>query len=89
MQTGGGELLHDPRGALGADHALVQRVVGVALDVTYLTISQCNSNTAAAGAHIASGRLDFHIAIIKVALLGRVLHGISRSEGATFTDTTL
>ncbi len=48
-------LLHDARRALGADHALVQRVVGVAVDVADLAVAQVHANAAAAGAHVAGG----------------------------------
>ncbi len=52
------DLLHDPRGALGADHALVQRVLGVAVDVAQLAVAQVHADAAAAGAHVARGGLD-------------------------------
>ncbi len=48
-------LLHDARGALRADHALVQRVVGVAVDVAHLAVLQVDADAAATGAHVASG----------------------------------
>jgi hypothetical protein len=52
-QPRGRVLLHDPRAALGADHALVQRVVGVAVDVADLAVAQVHADAAAAGAHVA------------------------------------
>ena len=55
-------LLHDARGALGADHTLVQRVRRVAVDVAHLgavfPLGEVHPNTATAGAHVAGGALD-------------------------------
>jgi hypothetical protein len=36
-------LLHDARRALGADHALVQRVVGIAVDVAHHAVTQMHA----------------------------------------------
>jgi hypothetical protein len=52
-------LLHDAGAALGADHPLVDRVVGIAVDVADLSLAQVHPDAAAAGAHVARGRLDF------------------------------
>jgi hypothetical protein len=52
-------LLHDAGAALGADHALVERVVGVAVDVAHLPVDQMHADAAAAGAHVAGG--FFHL----------------------------
>ena len=38
-EAGRGVLLHDPRGTLRADHALIQGVIGVALDVAHLPVA--------------------------------------------------
>ena len=46
-------LLHDPRRTLGADHAVVQRVVGIAVDVPDLAVAQVHADAAAARAHVA------------------------------------
>src|SRR5690606_14070774 len=51
-------VLHDPARALGADHALVDRVRGIALDVAYLAAVHPHLDAAAAGAHVAGGRAD-------------------------------
>src|SRR3546814_4183775 len=56
-------VLHDPGRALGADHALVDRVRGVALDVAdHLVLAPAvgepHLDAAAAGAHVAGGGLD-------------------------------
>ncbi len=51
-------LLHDARGALGADHALVQRVLRVAVDVAHRAVAQVHADAAAARAHVAGGALD-------------------------------
>ena len=56
------DLLHDPRGALRADHALVDRVGGVAVDVAHLravlALPKVHADAAAARAHVAGGALD-------------------------------
>ena len=77
-----GVLLHDPRGALGADHALVQRVVGVAVDVAYLAVAQVHADAAAAGAHVARG-------LAHLGMRSRALHlrgGISSLRGHDLPD---
>ena len=48
-------LLHDPRRALGADHALVQRVVGVAVDVAHLGRPAGGRGCRSGRAHVAPG----------------------------------
>ena len=74
-------LLHDAGAALGADHALVQRVVRVALDVADLTVAQVHANAAAAGAHVTGGFFDFGATGVAVAVDGRVLHrGVPRGH---------
>jgi hypothetical protein len=50
-------LLHDAGAALGADHALVERMVGVAVDVAHLPVDHVHADAAAAGAHVAGGFL--------------------------------
>ena len=47
--------LHDPRRALGAEHALVHRVIAIALDIRDLAILHVHVDAAAAGAHVAGG----------------------------------
>ena len=59
-QPAGRIMLHDPGAALGADHAAVDRVVAVALDIadqrrTVRAVPQVHVDAAAAGAHIAGG----------------------------------
>ena len=53
-------LLHDSRRPLGADHALVQRVLRVALDRANfgaaLALTQVDADAAAARTHVAGGR---------------------------------
>ena len=51
-------LLHDAARALGADHALVERVLGIAVDVAHLAVAQVHADAAAARAHVARGGLD-------------------------------
>jgi len=58
-QARGRILLHDARCALGTDHALVERVIGIAVDVADLAVFQMHANAAATGAHVAGGDLDF------------------------------
>src|SRR6185503_14024681 len=50
-------LLHDPRRALRADHALVQRMMGIAVDVAHPALAQMHADAAAARAHVAGGGL--------------------------------
>src|SRR5262249_23673630 len=57
-EAGGRVLIHDPRGALAAEHPLVHGVVGIALDVADPPILQMHPDPAAAGAHVAGRRLD-------------------------------
>ena len=54
-QPGRRIVIHDPGRALGAEHALVHRVVAVALDVANAAVLQMNLDAAAAGAHVAGG----------------------------------
>jgi hypothetical protein len=58
-QTRGGILLHDAGSALGADHALIQRMFGIAFDIAHFTAAQRHLDAAAAGAHVAGGGFDF------------------------------
>ena len=51
-------MLHDPGRALAAQHALVDRVVAVALDVANLAVLQVHLDAATAGAHVAGRGLD-------------------------------
>ena len=51
-------MLHDPRRALGAEHALIDGMVPIAFDVADLTILQVDFDAASAGTHVAGGRLD-------------------------------
>ena len=53
------QVLHDARGALAAQHALVDGVVGVPLDVTHLPVAHVHADTAAAGTHVTGGFVDF------------------------------
>ena len=48
-------MLHDAGRALGAQHAAIDRVVAVALDVADLAVLDVDVDAAAAGAHIAGG----------------------------------
>ena len=52
-------LLHDARCALRADHAPVDRVLGIAVDVTDFAAAQVHAYAAAARAHVARGLPDF------------------------------
>ena len=68
-------LLHDPRAALGADHALVQRMIGVAVDVAHLAIAQMHPDTAPASAHVTGRLLDLDATDEAVRMTGWILHG--------------
>jgi hypothetical protein len=48
-------LLHNPGAAFGADDSLVEGMVWVALDVPYLSFTQCDADTTAASAHVTGG----------------------------------
>ncbi len=56
--SGGRLLLHDSRRPFGADHTLVERVFGVAVDVTNLAVTEVHPNATATCAHVAGGGLD-------------------------------
>jgi hypothetical protein len=51
-------LLHDAGRTLGADHTLIEGVIGIALDIAYLAVAQGHADAAATGAHVAGGVLD-------------------------------
>ena len=48
-------MLHDACAALGAEHALVYRMIAVALDIGNLAVLHVHIDAAATGAHVASG----------------------------------
>src|SRR5438552_1967361 len=56
-QSRGRVLLHDPGRALGAEHALVDRVVTIALDEADLAVFERDLDAAATGAHVAGREL--------------------------------
>src|SRR3546814_3013310 len=51
-------VLHDAGRALGTEHALVHRMVGIALQIADLAVLEVDVDAAAAGAHVAGGLLD-------------------------------
>ena len=59
------DLLHDARCTLGANHAFIERVIRVAIDVAHLgpilAAPQMHANAAATRAHVAGGALDLGI----------------------------
>src|SRR5690606_23607968 len=74
-------VLHDPRGALGAEHALVHRVVAVSFDVADAAVLQAHVDAAAAGAHVAGGLLDLVRDLRRrVDLLGRAREVLQEHE---------
>ncbi len=74
-------LFHRAGRALRADHALVQRVRRVAVDVADLAVAQVHANAAAAGAHVAGGVACFaHRPCVRV--LERVVQGGVGHRGA-------
>ncbi len=72
-------LLHDAGTALGADHALIERMVRIAVDVAHLAVAQMHANAAAAGAHVAGGLLDL---LNGTGRGRRGLHGIGAGIGS-------
>ena len=52
-------MLHDPGRTLGTQHALIDWVVAITLDITDLAVFQMDIDAASAGAHVASGLADF------------------------------
>ncbi len=69
---------HDAGGALGAQHALVHRVIAVALDVADAAVLQMHLDAAAAGAHVAGRGGDLvvhHRRQIDRLLVGAHLRG--------------
>jgi hypothetical protein len=57
-QPGRRIVVHDAGRALGAEHALVHRMVAIALDVANATVFQVNLDAATASAHVAGGMRD-------------------------------
>jgi len=57
-QARGGVVLHDPGRASGADHAVVHRMIGIALDIADASVSQMDADAAAASPYAGGGR--FH-----------------------------
>ena len=66
-------VLHDARGTLAADHALVHGVVAVAFDVFDRAILQIHLDAATAGAHVAGGCLDL-VPGLDLGVDGRLSH---------------
>ena len=58
LQTRRRIVLHDAGGTLAAQHALVDRMIAVALDVADLAVFQVDLDPATAGAHVAGRGLD-------------------------------
>src|SRR6185312_5200610 len=52
-------VLHDPRRTLRADHAPVDRMIGIAVDEAYAAVFQVDPDPAPARAHVARRGLDF------------------------------
>ena len=52
-------VLHDPGRSLAAQHAFVDRVILVALDIADLAVAQMDLDAAAAGTHVAGGGFGF------------------------------
>src|SRR6185312_8527671 len=51
-------MLHDPRRALGAEHAAIDGMRAVSLDVADAAVAEMHFDAAAAGAHVAGGEGD-------------------------------
>ena len=57
-QPGRRQVVHQPSRALGAQHALVDRVVAIALDIADRAVLQVHLDAASARAHVTCGGLD-------------------------------
>jgi len=80
-------LLHDARRALRADHALVERMLRIAVDVAHLAIAQMHADAASARAHVAGRRLDFELFVLGASLvLHRCLPVIARWQRREHED---
>ena len=60
-------MLFDAGRTLGADHAAVDRMIGVAFDVTDFTVLEMDLDAATAGTHVAGGARN--------AVAGRIVQG--------------
>jgi hypothetical protein len=58
LQLGRRVLLHDAGAALGTQHALVHRMIRIALDESHFAVLHGDLDAAAAGAHVAGGVFD-------------------------------
>src|SRR5690606_16904587 len=74
-------VLHDPGRALGADHALVDRVLRIAVDVADAAVLEVHADAAATGTHVARGLLDLVAGRLVEIQLG-VRHDDPRDAGA-------
>jgi hypothetical protein len=52
-------VLHDAGTTFAANHAAIDRMVAIALDVTDLTVRNVDVDPAPAGAHVTRGLADF------------------------------
>ncbi len=72
-------VLHDARRALGAEHALVDGMVPVALDIADLAAFDVHVDAAATGAHVAGGLADLVGNGGREVDLGLIHRGLSSS----------
>jgi hypothetical protein len=75
-------MLHDAGRTLGAQHTAVHGMIGIALDVAQLAITQMHLDAAAAGAHVTGGVLDF------VRNFGRGVNAFLLQRHVVFPDRT-
>ena len=51
-------MIHQTGSTLGTQHATVDRMIAIAVDVDRLSVLEVDANAAAAGTHVAGGRGD-------------------------------
>ena len=62
-QSSGGILLHDAGRTLGANDAVIQRVVRITVDITYLTVAEMYAHATATSAHVTGSCLDLNFRV--------------------------
>src|SRR5579864_2738994 len=62
-------LFHDPRRALRADHALIERVIRVAVDIADFAVAQMHADAAAARAHVAGRCLHIQLFVLRARVV--------------------
>ena len=65
-------LLHDPRRTFRADHTLVERMVGIAVDIAHFAVAQMHADAAAARTHVAGRGFDFEFFVLRTRVVFHV-----------------